>query len=102
MWIPHLNSPRCSILAPISAIVGVGIGAGLTYYQRWALTIAALERIIPLVELIVFSPVVYALDHGALWASITSSQLKTTDIVFVLLMAIYLFNPKVRRHFGIS
>jgi hypothetical protein len=102
MWIAAPKSPLCLIIAPVSVAVGVGIGVGLLFYQRWALTMAALDRIVPLIKLMVFYPLVYKLDHGAFLNLILSSHLATADILFVLFMALYLFQPDVRRQFGIS
>jgi hypothetical protein len=101
MWIPHLDSQLCLAIAPVSVLLGIGTGVGILFYQRWALTIAAFDRIIPLIRFLVFLPLLLMINKGAL-SSINDSPLKVLDIIFTLLMAAYLLKSDVRPLFGFS
>jgi hypothetical protein len=102
LWILRLRSNLAISAAPFSALVAIGIGVGLLLYQKWALTIALIDRVIPFIKLVIFAPVVYGLDKGELLSSIAASMPKAADILFTLFMAIYLFQPDVRRRFGLG
>jgi hypothetical protein len=102
MWIPHFRSNLCLVLAPVSALIGICAGIGLLLHQKWALTIVGLDRIIPMLYLIIFLPIVSVMDKGELFSSINASSLKTADIVCTLLMLVYLTRPNVRCLFGIT
>src|ERR1700722_2926695 len=64
LWILRLRSNLAISAAPFSALVAIGIGVGLLLYQKWALTIALIDRIIPFIKLVIFTPLAYGVDRG--------------------------------------
>jgi hypothetical protein len=101
MWILRLSPDACLAVAPFSAIVGVATGIGFLCFQKWALAVAALDRIIPFGRFIILLPLLLALDKGVL-SSITAAPLKTIDFFFSAFMLVYLARKDIRQLFGIT
>jgi hypothetical protein len=103
LWIIRPKPEWGLSIAPLFALLDIVIGIGLLFYQRWALTLAMLDRIIPAIEFIVLLPVGYGLLGGKEMNGIVNpSPLKTADILISLFMAMYLLSSGVRRKFGIK
>lgn len=103
LWIIQPKAEWGLSIAPYFALLDIGIGVGILFYQKWALTLAMFDRIIPAIKFIILLPVGFGLLGGKEMNELVHpSPLKTADILISLFMGIYFLGSRVRSRFGIK